>query len=135
MGIPLQFHFLEPKIYSRHVFCLEGRPRSKLLTKPRATLATYNFPLFYVARRSAEHNTSQAPEGRRIYTPARKDSIHISSLSELISRKTTFQLQEKFSGTNFLTITYHVFICDSENYMEKLFRNYFLGKSHVSYMK
>ena len=29
----------------------------------------------------------------------------------------------------------HVFICDSENCMEKLFGDSFLGKSHVSYLK
>ena len=36
---------------------------------------------------------------------------------------------------NFPKITYHVFVCDSENCMEKLFGNYFFGKSHVRYMK
>ena len=35
-----------------------------------------------------------------------------------------------FSGINFPKITFHVFVCDSENYMEKCFWNYFLGKSH-----
>ena len=40
-----------------------------------------------------------------------------------------------YSGTNFTKITYHVFVCDSENCIEKLFGNYFLGKSHFSYMK
>ena len=55
--------------------------------------------------------------------------------SELISRKITFQLQKIFfreliSGK----IAYHV-VCDSENYMEKLFDNYSLGKSHFSYTK
>ena len=52
------------------------------------------------------------------------------------SPKTTFQLQDNIlGGINFPKITYHVFVCDSENYMEKLFGNYFLGKSHFSYMK
>ena len=40
-----------------------------------------------------------------------------------------------FSGNNVPKKTLHVFICDSENYMEELFENYFLGKSHVSYIK
>ena len=31
--------------------------------------------------------------------------------------------------------TYHVFVCDSENDMDKRFGNYFLGKSHFSYMR
>ena len=34
----------------------------------------------------------------------------------------------------FPKMTLHVFVCDSENYMEKCFGNYFLGKSHVSYI-
>ena len=38
----------------------------------------------------------------------------------------TFQLHEKYSsGINFPKITYHVFVCDSENYMETLFGNSF----------
>ena len=51
-------------------------------------------------------------------TPATKDYIHNFLFSELISRKITFQLQEIFfcSGMNFPKITYHVFVCDSENY-------------------
>ena len=36
---------------------------------------------------------------------------------------------------NIPKITYHVFVCDSENYMDKPFWNYFLGKSDFSYMK
>ena len=36
---------------------------------------------------------------------------------------------------NFLKITYHVFACDLANYVGNLFGNYFLGKSHFSYMK
>ena len=36
---------------------------------------------------------------------------------------------------NFPKIAYHIFVCDSDNYVEKLFGNYFLGKSHFSYMK
>ena len=60
---------------------------------------------------------------------------HKFLFSELISRKIPFQLQEIFSGINFPKMTYHVFACDSENYMAKLFGNSFLGKSHFSYMK
>ena len=67
---------------------------------------------------------------------ARKDYIHNFLFSELNSRKITFQLQENsFRKLIFPEITYHIFVCDSENYMEKLFGNYFLGKSHFSYMK
>ena len=40
--------------------------------------------------------------------------------------------QTYFSGINFPKITWHVFVCDSRNYMEKLFGNC-LGLSHVSY--
>ena len=40
-----------------------------------------------------------------------------------------------FSGIHCPKITFHMFICDSENYMEKLFGNYLLGKSHLSYTK
>ena len=39
------------------------------------------------------------------------------------------------SGINFPKITYHAFVCDSENYMDRRFGNYFLGKSHFSYTK
>ena len=45
-------------------------------------------------------------------------SVTRNSFLELISRKNTL----------------HVFFCDSENYMEKSFGNYFLGKSHLSYI-
>ena len=42
--------------------------------------------------------------------------------------KITFQLQENiFLECNFPKITLHVFVCDSENYMENIFGNYFLG--------
>ena len=67
-----------------------------------------------------------------MYTLARNDYIHKILFSELISRKITWQLQEHF---NFPKITYQVFVCDSENCMEQLFGNYFLGRSHFSYMK
>ena len=61
------------------------------------------------------------------YTPARKGYIHNFLFSELIYPKITFQLQEIFfSGINFPQITYHIFVCDSENDMKKLFWNYFL---------
>ena len=70
-----------------------------------------------------------------LYTLARKDYIHKCLLSELISRNITFQLQDLFSGINFPKITYQVFVCDLDNYMDKLFTNHFLEKSHFSYMK
>ena len=40
-----------------------------------------------------------------------------------------------FTGINFPKITVHVFVCDSENYMEKLFKKSVLGTSHFSYIK
>ena len=53
-----------------------------------------------------------------------------------MSRKITYQLQDFFcSEMNFPKIAYHVFVCDSENYMEESFGNYFLGKSRFSYTK
>ena len=59
---------------------------------------------------------------------ARKYYIHEFLFLELVSQKITFRLQEKsFSGIHFPRIAYHVFVCDSENYMERLFGNYFLG--------
>ena len=62
------------------------------------------------------------------YTPARKDYIHKFLLSELISCNLTYQLHvniflELISRKN----TLHVFFCDSEDDMEKLFANSFLG--------
>ena len=39
------------------------------------------------------------------------------------------------SGKNFPKITLHVFVCDSENYMQKLSWNYFSGRSHFSCRK
>ena len=50
--------------------------------------------------------------------------------------KITLQLHKSsFSGVNFPKITLHVFIWDSEKYMEKLFGSYFPGKMQFSYMK
>ena len=46
-----------------------------------------------------------------------------------------FSYKKFFFGINFTKITYQVFVCDSENYMEILFGNYFLRKSHFSYIK
>ena len=40
--------------------------------------------------------------------------------------KLHFSYKKYFSGINFPQITYHVFVCDSENYMDKRFGNYFL---------
>ena len=71
-----------------------------------------------------------------VYTLAGKYYIHKFLLSELILQENYIAVTSKyFSGIHFPKITYHVLVCDSENYMEKLFENYFLGKSHVSYMK
>ena len=54
--------------------------------------------------------------------------------SELISRKITFQFQDIFRELISQKLHITEFVCDSENYMEKCFGNYFLGKSHFSYM-
>ena len=73
-------------------------------------------------------------------TLARKYYIHKLLFSELMSRKITLQLQENIfrelisRKLHFPKITCHVFVCDSENYMEKLFVNFLLGKSHGSYI-
>ena len=40
-----------------------------------------------------------------------------------------------FSKLPSLVSPQHVFVRDSETYIEKLLRNYLLGKSHFSYMK
>ena len=55
-----------------------------------------------------------------VYTRARKDYIHkflfvfgINFPKNYISITRTY-----FSGINFPKIAYHVFVCDSENYME-----------------
>ena len=45
-----------------------------------------------------------------------------------------FSYQKYLSGINFLKITYQVFVCDLEDYMNFL-GGIFLGKSHLSYMK
>ena len=61
------------------------------------------------------------------YTPARKDYIYKFLFSELISRNFTCQLHENILlELNFPTITHHVFVGDSRNYMEKLVGNFFL---------
>ena len=51
------------------------------------------------------------------------------------SHQMRLQACKYFSGIHFPKITLHVFVCDSENYMENLFGNYFLGKSHFNYTK
>ena len=53
-------------------------------------------------------------------------------VSELISINNTSQLHN-FSGLSFPIGTSHVFVCDSENYMENVFGDSFLGQSHLSY--
>ena len=52
----------------------------------------------------------------------------------VISRK-QLQLSYKKFRINFPKITYHVLVFDSDNYMETLFGNYFLGASQFSYTK
>ena len=71
------------------------------------------------------------------YTLARKYYIHIFVFGINFPINYISVTRRYFSGVNFNfpKITYHVFVCDSENYIEKRFGNYFLGKSHFSYMK
>ena len=59
------------------------------------------------------------------YTLARKYYTHKCLFSEFISRKMTSVTRKYFSGINYPKITYHVFVCDSENYTEKLFGELF----------
>ena len=73
---------------------------------------------------------TKLPPSKQIlsYTLARKYYIHIFLFMELLSPQITFQLQKEnsFSGVNVPKITLRVFVCDSENYMEKCFGDYFL---------
>ena len=54
------------------------------------------------------------------YTLARKYYIHKVLFSELIPPPPNYisVTRKQFSGINFPKATYHVFACDSENYME-----------------
>ena len=64
------------------------------------------------------------------YTPARKDYTHKCLFWELISRKKYISVTREmflFSGVDSLKITLHVLVCGSENYMEILFLELFLG--------
>ena len=55
---------------------------------------------------------------KETYTLARKYYIHNFLFLELISRKFTFQLQKNIClELIFPKFTFHVFVCDSENYM------------------
>ena len=73
---------------------------------------------------------------KHIYSPARKYEIHKCRFSEIISRKSASQLHKNTSlELIYRKITLHVFVCDSENYMEKMFANDFLRKSHFSTCK
>ena len=65
-----------------------------------------------------------------------KDHIHQILFLEFISRKSLhFSYIKYYSGHLFSQkLTWHVFVCDSENYMEKLVGNHLLGKSHFSYI-
>ena len=69
------------------------------------------------------------------YTLARKDYIHNFLFSELISRKFTLQLQEIFFGINFLKLDITFSFVIQRITWKILFGNYFLEKSHFSYMK
>ena len=52
-----------------------------------------------------------------------------------VPEKLHFSYIKIFWEINFPKITLDVFACDSENYVEKIFGSYFLGKSHFSYKK
>ena len=76
------------------------------------------------------HITTLQPENityinfcfRNYFPPLPKKKVHVS-------------YKKYFGGINFSIITFRVFVCDSENYMENVLGNYLLGKSHFSYMK
>ena len=81
----------------------------------------------------------KAVRGKRVRNTSQKRShTHKVLFSELISEKILHCSYKKCFFLRELIlakITYHVFVCDSENYMEKSFGNYFLGKPHFSHMK
>ena len=67
---------------------------------------------------------------------SRKYYIHICMFRNFVFPKIYISATRKYvCGINFPKITYHVFVSDSKNYMERCFGNCFLGTSHFSYMK
>ena len=88
-------------------------------------------PLFRRVSLGSEHFGN-----RPCYTPARKDYIHKFCYWNYFPPKLHFSYTKIYiSWINFPQMTWHVLFCDSENFMEKLSRNYFLRKSHFSYIK
>ena len=74
------------------------------------------------------HHKLIADYRKDVYTPARKYYIHASSFSGFVSSRLESMsvTQTCLSGMNFPKITWHVFVCDSENYIEKSFWLQFL---------
>ena len=70
----------------------------------------------------------------RKYTLARKYYIHNLFFGMKFPEKLHFSYKNYFSGIKFPKITYHVFVCDSEHYMEKNVWELFSWKSNLSYM-
>ena len=74
--------------------------------------------------------------GKIRYTLARKGYIHKKFVFGIDFPINYISVTRKyFSWIDLPKITYHIFAGDSENYMEKWFGKYFLGKSHFIYMK
>ena len=69
-------------------------------------------------------------------TPATKIKYIQFCFRNVLPEKLHGSCIKYFSGINFLENAVHVNnICDSENYIEKLFGDYSLGKSHCGYIK
>ena len=83
------------------------------------------------------HANSQNLPHFRVFpaSPAKTYYIHNFFFGINFPKNLQFSYKKYFGGINFPKITDHVLVCDSENYKEKLFGNYFLGKSHFSDMK
>ena len=67
------------------------------------------------------------------YTVQPEKITYINVFLEFISRYITFQLHQLFLEFNSPKL--HILVCDSGNYIEVVFRNCFLRKSHSIYLK
>ena len=114
-------------------FFVKGRPKSARQSRD-STVATRSVQSVTVlSSRVSRECRSPGLRSPPFKNARRKDHIHTFLFSEIIPEIIHFSLKSYVSGIAFPKITLHVFVCDSENYMEKLFGNYFLGKSHVSF--
>ena len=59
--------------------------------------------------------------------------IHYVFGFSFLKKKEHFSHLPLFSGLSFTKIALHVCVCDSENYMDNVFENYYLGTSHFGY--